>query len=287
MSIIHRSLKKIDRQAAENPPSLAMSRQAARGGPPPQADGRRRGQINVRVVVLLIAIVITGLLAWFIRGDAFTELMIKIGVVKTPKYELAPGIGDTPEKLGVPMPKNLQDVQPERGETPGAGGSQAFHADPVQVKVAGMYNDEGKALFAKADYEGARDKFLEALKRDPTSGEYNSNVGLTLKMLGRLSDAQTHYKRAIEIDPGCVECMNNLAVVWMQMGQSEQAKALFNQAIAANSRYADAHLNLAIMLEREGNWQEAGRHYAQYKDLAENLDPEILKGLNRRIRLGG
>lgn len=283
MSVIHKALKKLDRKEAEGS-SVFVS--GGKSAPPPPAAGKS-GPSKTRVIVLLLAILITGAVALFMSADIYTDILVKIGVVKAPKYELAPGIGPPPDQAPVPIPEHLKDVQPQRSQAPAGNNPGLVFADPVQARLAGIYNKEGEGFFAEGRFDEARDKFLEALRRAPVSAEYNNNVGLALKALGRISDAQTHYKRAVELDPSCAECMNNLAVLWMQSGQEDQAKALFQEALGIRPDYAEAHLNLAILLERRGEWEQAAGHYGKYRDLAGDLDPELLKSLNRRIRLGG
>ena len=71
-----------------------------------------------------------------------------------------------------------------------------------------------------------------------------SNLGATLKELGRLDEALASYNQAIALKPDFAEAHSNLGNTLKELGRLDEAQASYNQAIALKPDYAIAYWNL-------------------------------------------
>jgi tetratricopeptide (TPR) repeat protein len=97
----------------------------------------------------------------------------------------------------------------------------------------------------------------------PDYAEAHSNLGVTLKELGRLDEAAASYKKAIALKPDYAEAHSNLGVTLKELGRLDEAAASFKKAIAVKPDYAEAHTNLGNTLKGLGKLDEAEASYAQ------------------------
>lgn len=93
-----------------------------------------------------------------------------------------------------------------------------------------------------------------ALKQDHAEAFYN--LGITLKELGRLDEATSSYQQAIVLKPSHAEAHNNLGNIFDELGRLDKAEACFKQAIALKPDYAEAHHNLSFILLNSGRLKE-------------------------------
>ena len=121
----------------------------------------------------------------------------------------------------------------------------------------------------------------------PQDAEVHSNLGLTLKNLGRLDEAEASYNQAIALKPDYAEAHSNLGNTLQDLGKLDEAEASYNQAIALKPDFAEAHYNLGNTLQESGRLDEAEASYNQaialkpnYAEAHSNLG-NILKELGR------
>lgn len=76
--------------------------------------------------------------------------------------------------------------------------SEALRIDPG---VAALYNNRGNARAAKGDQRGAVADYSDALRIDPNFGEAYANRGMSRALLGDLTGAVADYSSALKIDP--------------------------------------------------------------------------------------
>jgi predicted TPR repeat methyltransferase len=128
--------------------------------------------------------------------------------------------------------------------------------------------------------------YNRAIAIKPDYAEAHSNLGNTLKELGRLEDAVASYNRAIAIKPDYAEAHSNLGTTLKALGRLEDAEASYNKAIAIKPEYAEAHSNLGTTLKALGRLEDAEASYTKAiaikPEYAEELSHAIasLKGLN-------
>jgi tetratricopeptide (TPR) repeat protein len=82
----------------------------------------------------------------------------------------------------------------------------------------------------------------------PDFAEAYNNLGIVLKELSRLVEAESSYRQAIAIKSDFAEAHSNLGTTLKEFGRSKEAEASYRQAIALVSDFAEAHYNLGICL---------------------------------------
>lgn len=87
---------------------------------------------------------------------------------------------------------------------------------------------------------------------------------------GRLADAIEAYVRAIELNPGHAPAHNNLGVVLRQMNHLDEAESCFRQAIALDPNYADAYRNLGVVHQKKERNEAAAQAYLHSLQLDPN-----------------
>ncbi|MDG2354377.1 MAG: tetratricopeptide repeat protein, partial [Paracoccaceae bacterium] len=77
----------------------------------------------------------------------------------------------------------------------------------------------------------------------------HSNLGNTLKELGRLDEALASCRQAIALKPDFAEAHNNMGNTLKELGRLDEAVAGYSQAIALKPGFAEAYLNLGIAIK--------------------------------------
>jgi tetratricopeptide (TPR) repeat protein len=95
----------------------------------------------------------------------------------------------------------------------------------------------------------------------PDDAEAHSNLGHTLRGLGRLEDAVASYSRALALKPGCVVTQHNMGNALLELERFEDAAASYSRALALKPELAEAHSNLGNALHRLGRFDEAAASY--------------------------
>ena len=85
-------------------------------------------------------------------------------------------------------------------------------------------------------------------------------LGVAHHDAGRLTDAETIFRRALQVDPQHSGCLNRLGILAHQYGHPEAAVQLIGQAIAANGAIAEYHYNLGLVFAGLGRMDEAVAH---------------------------
>ena len=107
----------------------------------------------------------------------------------------------------------------------------------------------------------------------PDYAEAHSNLGVTLKRLGRLDEAEASLRQAIAQKPGYAEAHNNLGNTLKELGRFDESEASLRQAITLKPDYAEAHSNLGVTLNQLGRFDESLVSLRQAID----LKPDYIK----------
>ncbi len=107
--------------------------------------------------------------------------------------------------------------------------------------------------------EGAEQKFRKAVAIQPDFAEAHNNLGIALRLLGRLDEAQETLRTALMLRPDYAEAHSNLGNVLTAAGRFQEAVQSYRQAIALRPDYADACSNLGNALTELGFPEEAER----------------------------
>ncbi|HEY7299491.1 MAG TPA: tetratricopeptide repeat protein [Xanthobacteraceae bacterium] len=140
-----------------------------------------------------------------------------------------------------------------------------------QILSADPNHADGLHLLGIIAHQGGRNELAieligKAIARNDRVAEFHCNIGSALGALGRLADAEAHYRRAIDLNPNLVESYNNLGNLLKEGGRPQEAERLFRHALALRPRYAEAHYNLGNVLLDQGRTEEAVGYYRQAID---------------------
>ena len=135
-----------------------------------------------------------------------------------------------------------------------------------------------KALGASLLMQGkdALPAMQKAAELLPDDAQTHSNLGNSLRDLGRPDDAVASYRRALAIKPDYAEAHGNLGIVLQDLGRLDDAVASYRRALAIKPEYAKAHNNLGNVLRDLGRLTEAVESHR--KALA--IEPEYAEAHN-------
>ena len=114
--------------------------------------------------------------------------------------------------------------------------------------------------------QGLLDEGMASLERarlaNPNDPELLTDIGYTLYLQNRLSEAARVLQDAAKADPGNKRAMNNLALVMGREGRMQEAQSMFRQV----GNDAQMHANLAFIYAQRGEFDQAERHYSRALD---------------------
>ena len=133
--------------------------------------------------------------------------------------------------------------------------TKAFPSHPFSWKVLG-------ALFGQTErHTEALNANQKAVELSPGDAEAHSNLGNTLKELGRLDEAEEKYKQSIIFQPEYAKAHYNLGIALEDVGRLNEAKASYATAIKLKSNFTVAHYNFGVTLQKLGRLEEAEASY--------------------------
>ena len=97
--------------------------------------------------------------------------------------------------------------------------------------------------------EEAEESYRQTIKIKPNLAQAHNNLGAIMKELGRLEEAEGCYRQAIKLKPDLAQAHNNLGVIKKELGRLEEAFSAFVQAINLNPEITDAYANLALVIK--------------------------------------
>lgn len=128
------------------------------------------------------------------------------------------------------------------------------------------------------NYEVSGLLFRRALELSPGNAEVFCDLGYSMYLQDRWSEAEMNLRQAIAINPGNRRAHNNLGLVLAHVGNSNASLAEFRRA---GCTATDAHMNLAYVQTLHQNWAEARWHYG----VALRADPSSEKAKSRLAKL--
>jgi tetratricopeptide (TPR) repeat protein len=106
--------------------------------------------------------------------------------------------------------------------------SVALAPDRPEARLAmGSY-----LLNVKLDYEGARQQYLEGLKRDPNNVLLLGGLAVMERVLGKFDDQLTHSKQAETIDPRSINTARRLAAAYHDLRRYPEELVAWDHALA-------------------------------------------------------
>lgn len=123
---------------------------------------------------------------------------------------------------------------------------RAASADPGLRKMrraqAQTVMSDAQNFLAEGRFEEARERFLDAIEKDPTVAEAYNGVGVTFYARNQPADAESWYRRALAVDPDFGDAYYNLACLRAIGGKKGEALQLLELA-ARNGYTTDESLD--------------------------------------------
>ena len=125
-------------------------------------------------------------------------------------------------------------------------------------------------------WEDSRSLFEQVLFVEPRNYVAQYNLGSELCRLGRIDDAEMHYRAAIAVNPGLAVAHENLGQILLSIGRPLQAAEQYHEALKDPRESGRAHAGLANAYASIGRPNEAVNHFekalAMRPDLTEAQD---------------
>jgi len=145
----------------------------------------------------------------------------------------------------------------------------------------------GMLAYREGDYETAVCEINRGLAVRPTNSLYLTNLGNSLRALGRLDEARQAFERAIKNQPGYADAHNNLGTVLFAQGKFAEARRCYQTALSHKPEYPDAYINLGSVHQALSEFDEAeaalrnALRLQQGNPLAWNNLGNVFKGRDR------
>jgi len=163
---------------------------------------------------------------------------------------------------------NVQQVSEQQGRERNSVGEQeqtrpsdSLEASiPPDAEMSKKANADGLQLLkaSKPDFEGAKRKFEEAVRSDPSNVEALNNLGYVYQRLGDFRTSEAHILKAIQLDPDRRVAYGNLGYVQAKLAKSSEASHNFCEYI---KRFNDVEQGKAtlkrVMSDPDVNVQSA------------------------------
>jgi tetratricopeptide (TPR) repeat protein len=148
--------------------------------------------------------------------------------------------------------------------------------------VSHSRNSEGARMFDQAYYQGAQQKFQQAIQSDPSNPDGYYNLARTYHQLAKLhgqktdyQQAESYYHQCLDHDPNFQDCYRGLAVLLVEQGRSADAFKLMDGWAARNPSSSGPKIELARLHEESGNRDAAKQQLIE----AVNVDPMNARAL--------
>ena len=149
-------------------------------------------------------------------------------------------------------------------------------------------NLQGVQMYQQGQYDGAMQKFQEAVANDPSNADAYYNMAATNHRMGiarsdqnLLQQAETLYNRCLDLNADHSDCHRGLAVLLVETGRSDRAFNLLKGWATRSPGNEDARIELARLYEEFGDPQTAQLHLAE----ALNIDQSNVRAWKALGRL--
>jgi tetratricopeptide (TPR) repeat protein len=133
--------------------------------------------------------------------------------------------------------------------------------------VSATQNAQGVQLFQQGNYQGALQKFQQAIYTNPNDADGYYNLAATLQRLGGvqnqkslLDQAESYYHQAIDHNPNHTQAYRGLAVLLKEQSRSEDAFKLLEGWAERSPLNPEAKIELARLFDETGDKKAAKAH---------------------------
>ena len=133
----------------------------------------------------------------------------------------------------------------------------------------------GVAATQRGHHEAAVELIGRAIAENGAMAPFHSNLGTSLRSLGRFAEAEACYRRAIELKPDYADAHNHLGTTLRDLGRPDEAESSFREALRRRPDYADACNNLGGLLRETGRAAEGEAALRQALKLVPPNHPKL------------
>jgi type IV pilus assembly protein PilF len=159
-----------------------------------------------------------------------------------------------------------------------SSGAAPRAADPTRAETAAAYNLQlGVAYLQQGNLALAKDKLERALAQNARDPNVHGALAMLNEKLGKLADADKHYRTALKLSPRNPDLTNNYAVFLCRTGRVEDGVKRFMDA-ARNPLYQApwrAYTNAGVCLRGANRLDEAAVSFGRSLRIRPN-DAEAL-----------
>ena len=150
-------------------------------------------------------------------------------------------------------------------------------ASCANTKLAQEHNKTGLSHLQNDRFSEAESEFGEAVKLEPKTAVYKSNLGVTYSEHDRLKDAENALKEAIALDNGNALYHRNLGDVYLKEVQLDSALSEYQRAFSINPGQSGVHdgiIKIAFDTNDMDKWIQ------KLDETARNTKPDNPKGVD-------
>lgn len=111
------------------------------------------------------------------------------------------------------------------------------------------YSSIGAAALAQKRYDIAARSYEQALDAIPGNSDFQRNLAIAYRSLGRTGDAIRLLESIIQKQPNSPEAHNSLGIIFAEQNRKQEAIAEFQRALQINPNFSQAQSNLKKALE--------------------------------------
>lgn len=148
-------------------------------------------------------------------------------------------------------------------------------------------NSEGVRMFSQGQFDGAAQRFRQAIQTDPDNPDGYYNLAAYYHRQGKLqqrsvdlAQAESFYHQCLDRDPNKVECRRGLAVLLVEEGRSQEAFAMLQDWETRNPNLPAPKIELARLYEEFGDKKSATDQLTAALAISPN-DPRALAALGK------
>lgn len=118
-----------------------------------------------------------------------------------------------------------------------------------------------RTFLRNRDYADPLRMWESVVEANPNGSRGHLMYALQLTAIGRLEEAETHYRRSLELRKDMPEALVGMGYVRMKQGKFDEAERLFRLGVEHPRTNHVAHFNLGKLRERQARLSHALDHY--------------------------
>lgn len=137
---------------------------------------------------------------------------------------------------------------------------EVLKIDPEFPKAVEML---AEILIKRGNYEEAYDYIQRALRKELYNSTLYYLLSISLRNLGKLSEAKKAIETAIDLEPGKAIFWEVCGEISLELGEIDEAEGYFNRAIELDKNLIDSFLNLGLIYAYRGKIEEANKFFGE------------------------